>query len=390
MPTIIRMVNHTRLDCLIGSAAVDALGHRPGRAPRPPPLARSASCWPSSRRCRTCWPTWRSSPRPPPPPRCGSRAPTTRTTRRSGASPPRSSKYWVCKRAPPHADEALECLGGNGYVEESGMPRLLPRLPAQLDLGGLGQRGRAGRAARDGQGARGPARLPGRGRAGARRQRAARRPRRPAEGASPRSPTATRSGGAPRSSRTWRWRCRRCLLVRHAPPAVADAFCAGRLGRRRPRVRHAAGRRGRRRDRRARAGGLARRWWNGTRKSTISRAVTLRRGRSDQRRGVLAARRTAAPGERAARRRPTRSSSSSALSARAPSARAVTGATALLSAREPVPGAVAVGRLAQLAAVSPRRGRPAAAVSGLTIGRATTRRPPLALEEGEAVERRSC
>ena len=32
-------------------------------------------------------------------------------------------KYWVCKRAPNHAFEALECLGGNGYVEESGMPR---------------------------------------------------------------------------------------------------------------------------------------------------------------------------------------------------------------------------------------------------------------------------
>ena len=27
-------------------------------------------------------------------------------------------KYWVCKRATPHAAEALECLGGNGYVEE--------------------------------------------------------------------------------------------------------------------------------------------------------------------------------------------------------------------------------------------------------------------------------
>ena len=31
------MVNHTRLDCLIGSATVDALGRRPGRPPRPPP-----------------------------------------------------------------------------------------------------------------------------------------------------------------------------------------------------------------------------------------------------------------------------------------------------------------------------------------------------------------
>ena len=57
-------------------------------------------------------------------------------------------KYWVCKRAPPHAAEALECLGGNGFVEESGMPLLVPRLPAELDLGGLRQRGGARRAAR--------------------------------------------------------------------------------------------------------------------------------------------------------------------------------------------------------------------------------------------------
>jgi putative acyl-CoA dehydrogenase len=39
------------------------------------------------------------------------------------------SKYWVCKRAPAHAAEALECLGGNGYVEESGMPRLYREAP---------------------------------------------------------------------------------------------------------------------------------------------------------------------------------------------------------------------------------------------------------------------
>ncbi|MEV0723775.1 isovaleryl-CoA dehydrogenase [Micromonospora purpureochromogenes] len=38
-------------------------------------------------------------------------------------------KYWVCKRWPGHAAEALECLGGNGYVEESGMPRLFRESP---------------------------------------------------------------------------------------------------------------------------------------------------------------------------------------------------------------------------------------------------------------------
>ena len=40
-----------------------------------------------------------------------------------------AGKYWVCKRATPHAGEAMECLGGNGYAEESGMPRLYREAP---------------------------------------------------------------------------------------------------------------------------------------------------------------------------------------------------------------------------------------------------------------------
>jgi putative acyl-CoA dehydrogenase len=39
------------------------------------------------------------------------------------------SKYWLCKRSPMHVGEALECLGGNGYVEESIMPRLYREAP---------------------------------------------------------------------------------------------------------------------------------------------------------------------------------------------------------------------------------------------------------------------
>jgi putative acyl-CoA dehydrogenase len=38
-------------------------------------------------------------------------------------------KYWVTKRTPPFTAEALECLGGNGYVEESGMPRIYREAP---------------------------------------------------------------------------------------------------------------------------------------------------------------------------------------------------------------------------------------------------------------------
>jgi putative acyl-CoA dehydrogenase len=38
-------------------------------------------------------------------------------------------KYYVCKRTPVVVAEALECLGGNGYVEDSGMPRLYREAP---------------------------------------------------------------------------------------------------------------------------------------------------------------------------------------------------------------------------------------------------------------------
>ncbi|MFT4164917.1 MAG: acyl-CoA dehydrogenase family protein [Microlunatus sp.] len=40
-----------------------------------------------------------------------------------------AAKFWVCKRSPTVIGEALECLGGNGYVEESGMPRLFRESP---------------------------------------------------------------------------------------------------------------------------------------------------------------------------------------------------------------------------------------------------------------------
>ncbi|MES2884811.1 MAG: acyl-CoA dehydrogenase family protein, partial [Pseudomonadota bacterium] len=38
-------------------------------------------------------------------------------------------KYWVCKRAPAFVNEAQECLGGAGYVEESPLPRLYRQAP---------------------------------------------------------------------------------------------------------------------------------------------------------------------------------------------------------------------------------------------------------------------
>jgi putative acyl-CoA dehydrogenase len=39
------------------------------------------------------------------------------------------AKFWVCKRTPMAVAEALECLGGNGYVEESGLPLLFRESP---------------------------------------------------------------------------------------------------------------------------------------------------------------------------------------------------------------------------------------------------------------------
>jgi putative acyl-CoA dehydrogenase len=39
------------------------------------------------------------------------------------------AKYWVCKSTPPLIAEALECIGGNGYVEESPLPRLFRESP---------------------------------------------------------------------------------------------------------------------------------------------------------------------------------------------------------------------------------------------------------------------
>ncbi|MGQ4511687.1 acyl-CoA dehydrogenase family protein [Streptomyces sp. DW26H14] len=48
------------------------------------------------------------------------------------------AKYWVTKRCTPLAVEALECLGGNGYVEESGMPRLLRESPLNSIWEGAG------------------------------------------------------------------------------------------------------------------------------------------------------------------------------------------------------------------------------------------------------------
>ncbi|MFB9313699.1 acyl-CoA dehydrogenase family protein [Nocardioides plantarum] len=139
------------------------------------------------------------------------------------------SKYWVCKRGPAHAGEAMECLGGNGYVEESGMPRIYRELPLLSIWEGSGNV-----AALDALRAIGrePESLE---RFFAEVELAA--------GADHRLDDAISlvkkelSDGAELELRARRiveqlaLVLQGSLLVQHAPSAVADAFCASRLGR---------------------------------------------------------------------------------------------------------------------------------------------------------------
>jgi putative acyl-CoA dehydrogenase len=137
-------------------------------------------------------------------------------------------KYWVCKRAPWHAAEALECLGGNGYAEESGMPRLFRESPVMSVWEGSGnvQCLDALRAM-----VRSPASTE-----------ALFEEIEEARGADARLDSFTDELKASMSSspETLEVRARRVVegmalalqgsqLVRHGDPAVADAFCASRL-----------------------------------------------------------------------------------------------------------------------------------------------------------------
>jgi putative acyl-CoA dehydrogenase len=48
------------------------------------------------------------------------------------------AKYWVCKRTPPVVAEAMEAIGGNGYVEDGPMPRLFRQSPLNSIWEGAG------------------------------------------------------------------------------------------------------------------------------------------------------------------------------------------------------------------------------------------------------------
>ncbi len=136
-------------------------------------------------------------------------------------------KHWVCKRAPQHAIEALECLGGNGYVEESRMPRLYRDSPLNSIWEGSGNV-----SALDVLRAmfKEPEGLPAflaeceLARGANAHLDAAARPRH--------EHRAERSAvrGAPDRRGPGRRRCRPACSCATRPPAVADAFCASRLG----------------------------------------------------------------------------------------------------------------------------------------------------------------
>jgi len=132
--TIVEMVNFTRLDCIIGAAAgmrqavAQAIHHANHREAFGKLLAdqalmqnvladlaleSEAATLLFTRLARACDSA------------AAGDAHETRLKRIGTAF----GKYWVCKRAAGHAAEALECLGGNGYVEETIMPRIFREAP---------------------------------------------------------------------------------------------------------------------------------------------------------------------------------------------------------------------------------------------------------------------
>ncbi|MFE6895887.1 acyl-CoA dehydrogenase family protein [Streptomyces sp. NPDC057717] len=139
-----------------------------------------------------------------------------------------AAKYWVTKRCTPMAAEALECLGGNGYVEESGMPRLLREAPLNSIWEGSGnvQALDVLRALqREPQALNAFLQEVGRARGADHRL----------DGAIKDLLTelADLEGIEARARRVVERIAlvlQGSLLVRHAPPEVADAFCASRLG----------------------------------------------------------------------------------------------------------------------------------------------------------------
>jgi putative acyl-CoA dehydrogenase len=239
VPTIIEMVGHTRLDCVIGAAAGMRVGvvnathhaaHREafGRKLIDQPLMRNVLadlCLESEAATVLAMRLARAYDDAHADAQAGDDSSDAQLFKRLATA---VGKYWVCKRAPNHAFESLECLGGNGYVEDSGMPRLYREAPLAsiwegsgnvMSLDVLRALARAPRALevflQEVEEARG-----GDPRLDARVEELKRRFADP----------LTLETRARRVVEGMALCLQGSLLVRHAPAAVADAFCASRLG----------------------------------------------------------------------------------------------------------------------------------------------------------------
>jgi len=130
---IVEMVNYTRLDCALGSSALmraalaQAIHHATyrhtfGAALIEHPLMQNVLAdlaLESEAASALCMRIARSIDD-------SELEPRASEVKRLGTA---LAKYYICKRAPTVVGEALECLGGNGYVEESFMPRLYREAP---------------------------------------------------------------------------------------------------------------------------------------------------------------------------------------------------------------------------------------------------------------------
>jgi putative acyl-CoA dehydrogenase len=140
--TIIEMVNSTRLDCIAGSASLmrQAVAQATHHAAHRAAFGKSLIDQPLMTSVLADL-------------ALESEAATTLLLRlaaardRAAADPREAAllrlgvavgKYWVCKRAPTLAAEAMECLGGAGYIEESIMPRLYREAPVNAIWEGSG------------------------------------------------------------------------------------------------------------------------------------------------------------------------------------------------------------------------------------------------------------
>jgi len=134
VPTIIEMVNYTRLDCVVGTVAglrqavVQAIHHADHRrafgrllVDQPLMAAVLADLAVESEAATVLMARLARS--------YDGAAAGDAQEASLGRLATAVAKYWVCKRQPTVVAEALECLGGNGYIEESGMPRLFRESP---------------------------------------------------------------------------------------------------------------------------------------------------------------------------------------------------------------------------------------------------------------------